>query len=105
MEHYEVLLPDFKELQTEVSFLVNAFADLPEIEVEPSSCNFFLCRLNKGIASELKAFLIETHGILIRDASNFRALDQHCFRVAVQSREANEALVKAMHDAQSKGLI
>ncbi|MGL5563408.1 MAG: aminotransferase class I/II-fold pyridoxal phosphate-dependent enzyme [Tannerellaceae bacterium] len=105
MDHYETLLPDFKELQVEVAFLVDAFAKLDGITIYPSSCNFFLCRLSKGTAADLKAFLIETHGILIRDASNFRGLDTHCFRVAVQSREANEALIVAMHDAQSKGLI
>jgi threonine-phosphate decarboxylase len=47
---------------------------------------------------ELKNWLIENHGILIRDASNFHGLDTHCFRVAAQSPEENDALINAIKE-------
>jgi threonine-phosphate decarboxylase len=45
---------------------------------------------------ELKNWLMAQHGILIRDASNFHGLDIHCFRVAAQSPEENDALIAAI---------
>lgn len=58
--------------------------------------NFFLCRLAERTAKELKSYLIHEHGILIRDASNFRGLDDQYFRVATQSPEENNNLIKAI---------
>ena len=45
---------------------------------------------------ELKNWLLKHHGILIRDASNFHGLDDHCFRVAAQTPEENDALIAAI---------
>jgi len=76
------------------------FADrLDEIDglrVYPEDTNFFLCRLSGKTAKELKEYLIEEYGILIRDASNFRGLDEYYFRVATQSPEENNNLIKAI---------
>ena len=63
------------------------------LQVFPTETNFFLCQLKNKTAADLKSFLIEK-GILIRDASNFRGLDKHYFRVAAQSPEENDQLVK-----------
>lgn len=66
------------------------------IEVEPTDCNFILCRLSKGSAGELKEYLVTQHGILIRDAANFHGLTPQNFRIAAQSREQNDRLIKAV---------
>lgn len=63
------------------------------IEVESSDCNFILCRLPIGTAAQLKQFLIDSEGILIRDASNFEGLSERHFRVAAQSRSENDKLI------------
>ncbi len=68
------------------------------IEVMPSDCNFILCRLPKSSSAELKDFLVEKFGILIRDASNFEGLDERYFRVAAQSGEQNDMLIKAVRE-------
>lgn len=44
----------------------------------------------------MKDYLAGEHGILIRDASNFDGLNEHFFRIAAQSREENDRLVKAI---------
>ena len=41
-------------------------------------------------------WLIDHYGILIRDASNFRGLDHHCFRVTARTPEEDDQLVSAI---------
>ena len=55
-----------------------------------------LVNMDFGNTTELKEWLIENYGILIRDASNFRGLDNHCFRVTAQTPMENDALVGAI---------
>lgn len=69
-----------------------------KIKVYPTDTHFFLCKLQDKKASELKKYLIDTHGILIRDASNFYGLNEYYFRVATQSPEENDLLVKAIRE-------
>lgn len=66
--------------------------------VFPTNTHFFLCKLQNKKASDLKQYLIDNHGILIRDASNFRGLDETYFRIATQSQEENNRLVKAIKE-------
>lgn len=68
------------------------------IGVYDTDCNFILCHLPKGSAAELKAWLMERYGILIRDASNFRGLTNRHFRVAAQSEDENELLISALRE-------
>lgn len=82
-------LEETRRLQEELS-------KINELEVFPSDTHFFLCRLKVRKASELKTYLIEYFGILIRDASNFRGVDEHYFRIAAQSPQENDTLVNAI---------
>ena len=72
--------------------------DMEGIEAMETKTNFFLCCLKHRTAHDLKLFLAERHGMLIRDASNFAGLTPRHFRVAAQSREENDALVSAMKE-------
>ena len=47
-------------------------------------------------ALHLKQWLIDHYGILIREASNFRSLDTHCFRVTARTPEDDDRLVEAI---------
>lgn len=66
------------------------------VATEPTDCNFILCRLPDESAARLKEWLMERHGILIRDASNFYGLTPAHFRVAVQGRRADDILIDAL---------
>ncbi len=66
------------------------------MDVVPTQTNFMLCRMEGHEAGALKEYLARQHGMLIRDASNFRGLTCHHFRVAAQSRKENDALVTAI---------
>ena len=65
-------------------------------DVMPSDTHILLCRLHCGTAASLKSFLISRFGILIRDASNFEGLDDHYFRIAVQTPTENDELIAAI---------
>jgi threonine-phosphate decarboxylase len=55
-----------------------------------------LCHVEALTAARLKDYLVREHGMLIRDASNFRGLTPHHFRVAAQTPPENEALFSAL---------
>ncbi|NMB36439.1 MAG: pyridoxal phosphate-dependent class II aminotransferase [Bacteroidales bacterium] len=66
------------------------------IEVLETQTHFMLASLREGKASELKDYLVKTHEILIRDASNFEGLDERFFRIATQTPKENDLLVAAI---------
>ncbi len=68
------------------------------MEVNDTDCNFLLASLPYGPASQLKSWLIERYGILIRDASNFEGLTARHFRVAAQSCQENIILINALKE-------
>ena len=68
------------------------------VEVLPSDTHYFLARLQKGSASDLKAYLAGRHGLLIRDASNFEGLDTRYFRIAIQTEEENNLLIEGIRE-------
>ena len=82
----------------EAQRLREALTAIRGIEVQPTSTNFMLCRVNQSTSAELKAHLAERHHILIRDASNFEGLGPHYFRVAAQTPEENDQLAAAIKE-------
>ena len=93
LEHDELLMrPDLDEAQR----LNRRLNGLCGITALPTDTNFMLCRLEHHTAAEVKDHLARRHGMLIRDASNFRGLDEHYFRVAAQLPEENDLLVDVL---------
>lgn len=90
-------------LNREISEIRGKLAALG-IESEETECNFALFHLPEtyGTASQLKEYLVENHGILIRDASNFEGLDERYFRIAAQTTGENELLVSAIKEYTDK---
>ena len=66
--------------------------------VMDTATNFMLVNIEQCTARELKRWLVDNYGILIRDASNFHGLDDHCFRVSAQTPEEDDTLVTAIAD-------
>ncbi|MBF0578169.1 aminotransferase class I/II-fold pyridoxal phosphate-dependent enzyme [Dysgonomonas sp. GY617] len=89
---------DFSDYLLESQRVQKQLAKVSGIKVYASDMHFFLCQLEKGKASDLKKFLIETEGFLIRDAANFRGLNESYFRIAVQDQSNNNLLVKAIEE-------
>jgi threonine-phosphate decarboxylase len=70
--------------------------------VMDTQTHYMLVNIDWANVLELKNWLVEHHGILIRDASNFHGLDDHCFRVAAQTPEENDALLNAIKAYQQE---
>lgn len=76
------------------------------IEVCPTNSHILLCRLPESTAATLKKYLLENHGILIRDASNFSGVGQvfgdndglNCFRISVRTPHDDDELIKAIKE-------
>ncbi len=94
------LLAERQRMETELNSL--------GITTAHSDSHMLLCKLPNrsvtrsneigggGSAQELKDYLANNHGILIRDASNFPTLTPQHFRIAVQSPEENNQLITAI---------
>ncbi len=95
LEHAVDYRIDREGLHREALRIAAAFNDMG-IATSATDCNFLLCRLPCGEAAALKEWLVEHHGILIRDASNFRGLDKRYFRVAAQTPAENDLLIEAL---------
>ena len=90
------MIPDLKAYLAEAQRLHRNLSAVDGLMVMKTDTNFMLVNIDEGNTPELKKWLIDNYGILIRDASNFRGLDDHCFRVTAQTPEENDALVEAL---------
>lgn len=90
------MLPDLKEYLDEAQRVKQELSEIEGLMVMDTQTHYMLVNIDWATSLELKNWLIEKHGILIRDASNFHSLDDHCFRVAAQTPEENDALISAI---------
>ena len=90
------LITDIRSYTDETQRLRNQLNTIEGIAALPTQTTFFLCTIQGATAAELKDYLVTKHGILIRDASNFRGLTSHHFRIATQTPAENDALVDAI---------
>ncbi len=98
LDNYARLQPDVEKIHAESSAFQKQISAIKGLKVYPSDCNYFLVQIiNGATASVLKQYLIEKHGLLIRDASNFRGLDNTYFRLALQNKELNHQLITALN--------
>lgn len=85
-------------LMAERERMAHELSAIKGISVYPSDTHMLLCRIEGKTAAQTKDFLANNHGILIRDASNFHGLDEHHFRIAVQTEEEDTQLINALKE-------
>lgn len=68
-----------------------------KIKVYTTETNFILVRINEMTAEDFRNKMIEKN-ILVRNASNFKFLDNHFVRFAIKDREKNEKVIKAVKE-------
>ncbi len=95
-EHFGEIQIPLSHLLTDKEAFVQDLAALPFLEVEKSHTHFFLVKTKTGNAAALKSYLLEKHGLLIRDASNFRDLSPRHFRLATLLPAQNQRLLSAL---------
>lgn len=96
--HYEKIQLPLQQLLLDKFAFVEQLKLNEAIEIEESETHFFLAKTLIRNAAQLKLFLIENHGILIRDASNFRNLTRQHFRLATLSPDKNQLLINALEE-------
>jgi threonine-phosphate decarboxylase len=83
----------------EKDFLFNKLVKINCLSVYPPSANFILCKIERGKYNARKlAKVLAMQGILIRDCSNFRGLNDRYFRVAVRTRRENLKLISTLKE-------
>ena len=98
VENDPKVLPDLTEYLDEAQRLKQELSEIEGLMVMDTQTHYMLVNIDWATSLELKNWLIEKHGILIRDASNFYSLDDHCFRVTTQTPEENDALISAIKE-------
>jgi threonine-phosphate decarboxylase len=98
LQNYEACLPEPGEVAKETKLFQAKLNEITELSIHPSECNFFLVELKTKSSAEVKKYLAEKFGILIRDASNFRGLDERFIRLSVQKEEHIEMLVTILKE-------
>lgn len=97
LQHSEIWLPDAGKMMERQKRFQEALASVAGFYPQPSFTSFFLVKTDYD-AMDLKRCLLEKYGILIREASNFRGLDRHYFRLNTLTEENNLLLVKALEE-------
>jgi threonine-phosphate decarboxylase len=85
-----------KLIRSERAYLTRELMRINSFKPYPPDANFILINIKKTgfTAAQLKKKMLE-QGILIRDCSSFRGLDEYHIRIAVKTRQENERLLEA----------
>ncbi|WP_159475790.1 histidinol-phosphate transaminase [Dyadobacter sp. 3J3] len=97
-ENYHQIQIPLQDLLSEKERFSQRLGQNSSLKINRSATHFFLAETLKDDASKLKQFLIKKHGLLIRDASNFRDLTKQHFRIATLSPEKNNLLIEALDE-------
>ena len=89
--------PPLHELLGEAAKFAQALRATDGYDPMPTDTHFMTVGIRRAArARELKTWLVQRYGLLIRDASNFEGLTERHFRVAVQHPAANDLLIQAL---------
>lgn len=99
LEDQEHLRRTQRLISEERKFLLGELEKIKGLKVFPTDVNFILMNIRQfGLtAAQLKERML-SHGILLRDCSSFRGLDEYYFRVSVRTREENEKLLASLRE-------
>jgi threonine-phosphate decarboxylase len=86
-----------KIIKTEREFMYASINNnLSSFSAIESDVNFYLIRLRNGRSKQIRDLLLEKNGILVRDCSDFRGMNDKYIRVAVRTRSENLALLDSL---------
>lgn len=98
IENFKAHMPDAAFIQQLSKNLQWSISRLEGFQVITSEAPYFLVEIQSGRAAKLKEFLIQEHGILIRDASNFNGLNEQHFRVCTRNEFDNQLLINGLEN-------
>ncbi len=74
----------------------DALRSIPGLDPLESFTPFFLIRLSASLSSTDLCNKLKSEGILVRDCSNFRGLDQNFIRIGLRGRRDNDILLERL---------
>jgi len=94
-DNFDQLQLPLRQLLEDKEKFIARLKSLP-LFIHPSHTHFFLAELSDGKAGELKDHLLKNFNILIRNAGNFRGLNDKYIRIATLAPAKNELLINAL---------
>jgi threonine-phosphate decarboxylase len=98
VKHHPQVIPNKLDYLREAKRLHDELNATEGLMLMDSDTNFMLAYIEHGSAGQLKDWLLDNYGILVRDASNFHGLDNRCFRVSAQTPRENNVLIAALRE-------
>lgn len=92
LKEEEYLKQSMKVLRTEIAFLIKELENL-NMNIYGSKANYIFFKTAKGLYEKCRK-----KGILIRDCSNYRGLEDGYYRIVVRTHEENRQLIKALKE-------
>jgi threonine-phosphate decarboxylase len=97
-ENFAAVQPPVGPLLADRVAFAAQVAQVPGLTVGASHTHYFVAQVPRGTAADLKRWLLARHGLLIRDAGNFRGLTPAHFRVSTQRPAHNHLLLNALRE-------
>ena len=103
LDDTEYIEKTLKWIAEEKKYMYEKLNEISGIKVYETEVNFITGKIDEKQFSEgvnvkiLREKMLE-QGILIRDASNFKFLDERFFRLAIKDRASNERVIEAMKE-------
>lgn len=103
--HPKQFYPPLRQLLADTTAWREELRSATGWQVYDTDTHYFLVETPAAFtAALLKEHLVSRHGLLIRDAANFKGLTPHHFRIACQSSEHNRLLTEALRECSRTGL-
>lgn len=97
-EHFDAVQPPTARLLADRAAFAAALAGNEGLDLLPSHTHYLVGALRRGTAANLKSWLLARHGLLIRDAANFRGLTPAHFRLCTRPAADNQLLINALRE-------
>ncbi|GAC1369004.1 MAG: threonine-phosphate decarboxylase CobD [Hymenobacter sp.] len=97
-EHFGAVQPPTAQLLVDRAAFAAQLAENEGLDLVPSHTHYLAGALRHGTAANLKRWLLTQHGLLIRDAANFRGLTPAHFRLCTRPAADNHLLINALRE-------
>ena len=87
-------------VETEKTWVSNELSKVKNLKVHNSSTNFFLIESKFSLSSNIN--YLESKGILIRECTSFRFLNEKWARISLQTRKNNKILCREIQNSFKK---
>ena len=110
LDDAEYIEKTLKWITEEKKYMYEQLNKISGIKPYETEVNFITGKINEELFSKgmnvkkLREKMLE-QGILIRDASNFKFLDERFFRLAIKDRESNDKVIRVLKEIMNKVIL